>query len=57
MRSLPIMANTGYPVCCDATHSIQMPTSMGNVSGGKEYIPHLVRSFLLAVLIVYLWKL
>ena len=45
MRSLPIMANTGYPVCYDATHSIQMPTSMGNVSGGqREYIPHLVRS-------------
>ena len=45
MRSLPIMADTGYPVCYDATHSIQMPTSMGNVSGGqREYIPHLVRS-------------
>ncbi len=45
MRSLPIMADTGYPVCFDATHSIQMPTSMGNVSGGqREYIPHLVRS-------------
>jgi len=36
MRSLPIMADTGYPVCYDATHSIQMPTSMGNVSGGQR---------------------
>lgn len=45
MRCFPIMAETGYPVCFDATHSIQMPTSMGNISGGqREYIPHLVRS-------------
>ena len=45
MRSLPIMSETGYPVCYDATHSIQMPTSMGNISGGqREFIPHLVRS-------------
>lgn len=44
-RSLPIMAETGYPVCFDATHSIQMPTSMGNISGGqREFIPHLVRA-------------
>ncbi len=34
-RSLPIMAMTGYPVCFDATHSVQMPTSMGNISGGQ----------------------
>ena len=45
MRCLPIMAETGYPVCFDATHSIQLPTSMGNVSGGqREFIPHLVRA-------------
>ena len=45
MRSLPIMSETGYPVCYDATHSIQMPTSMGNISGGqREFIPPLVRS-------------
>ncbi len=45
MRCLPIMSETGYPVCYDATHSIQMPTSMGNISGGqREFIPHLVRS-------------
>ena len=45
MRCLPIMGKTGYPVCYDATHSIQMPTSMGNISGGqREFIPHLVRS-------------
>lgn len=45
MRALPIMAETGYPVCFDATHSIQMPTSMGNISGGqREFIPYLVRA-------------
>lgn len=45
MRSFPIMAETGYPVCFDATHSIQLPTSMGNISGGqREFIPYLVRA-------------
>lgn len=45
MTCFPIMAYTGYPVCFDATHSIQLPTSMGNISGGqREFIPHLVRS-------------
>lgn len=45
MTCLPIMARTGYPVCFDATHSIQLPTSMGNISGGqREFIPCLVRA-------------
>ncbi|PPR41507.1 MAG: 2-dehydro-3-deoxyphosphooctonate aldolase [Alphaproteobacteria bacterium MarineAlpha5_Bin12] len=45
MRCFPIMSETGYPVCFDATHSVQLPTSMGNISGGqREYIPSLVRS-------------
>jgi 2-dehydro-3-deoxyphosphooctonate aldolase (KDO 8-P synthase) len=45
MRCFPIMSETGYPVCYDATHSIQMPTSMGNISGGqREFIPSLVRA-------------
>lgn len=45
MTGLPIMARTGYPVCFDATHSIQLPTSMGNISGGqREFIPYLVRA-------------
>ncbi|MBO6788898.1 MAG: 3-deoxy-8-phosphooctulonate synthase [Dinoroseobacter sp.] len=45
MTCFPIMAQTGYPVCFDGTHSIQMPTSMGNISGGqREFIPHLVRA-------------
>lgn len=45
MTCFPIMAETGYPVCFDATHSVQMPTSMGTISAGqRQYIPHLVRS-------------
>ena len=45
LRCFPIMAETGYPVCFDATHSIQLPTSMGDISGGqREFIPHLVRA-------------
>ncbi len=45
MKSFPIMLESGYPVCYDATHSIQMPTSAGNISGGeREFIPYLVRA-------------
>ena len=45
LRCFPIMMETGYPVCFDATHSVQLPTSMGNISGGqREYIPYLVRA-------------
>ena len=45
MRSLAIMRETGYPICFDATHSVQQPTSMGDISGGqREFIPHLVRA-------------
>ena len=45
MRSLAIMKETGYPICFHATHSVQQPTSMGDISGGqREFIPHLVRA-------------
>ena len=57
LRSLPIMNETGYPVCYDATHSIQMPTSMGNISGGqREYIPYLVRQPQQVDFIQFLWR-
>ena len=36
MRSLPILANTGYPVIIDATHSIQIPGGLGSSSGGQR---------------------
>jgi len=45
MTCFPIIQKTGYPVCFDATHSVQLPTSMGNISGGqREFIPYLVRA-------------
>jgi 2-dehydro-3-deoxyphosphooctonate aldolase (KDO 8-P synthase) len=45
MRSLPIMASTGYPVVFDATHSVQQPGGMGAVSGGdREMVPYLARA-------------
>jgi 2-dehydro-3-deoxyphosphooctonate aldolase (KDO 8-P synthase) len=46
-RALPIMAETGYPVVMDATHSVQMPGGMGKSSGGKrEYVEPLARAAL-----------
>lgn len=45
MRSLPIMARTGYPVVFDATHSVQQPGGLGNVSGGdREMVAYLARA-------------
>tara|TARA_B100000989_G_scaffold295758_1_gene277449 strand:+ start:573 stop:1397 length:825 start_codon:yes stop_codon:yes gene_type:complete len=45
MRSLPIMAKTGYPVVFDATHSVQQPGGLGDKSGGqREYVPILSRA-------------
>ena len=45
MRSLPIMAKSGYPVVFDATHSVQQPGGMGNKSGGqREFVEHLARA-------------
>ena len=45
MRALPIMAETGYPVVFDATHSVQQPGGQGSSSGGqREYAPVLARA-------------
>ena len=45
MRSLPIMAGTGYPVVFDATHSVQQPGGMGERSGGdRAMVPYLARA-------------
>lgn len=46
-RSLPIMAETGYPVVFDATHSVQEPGGQGGSSGGKRaYASPLARAAL-----------
>jgi 2-dehydro-3-deoxyphosphooctonate aldolase (KDO 8-P synthase) len=36
MRSLPILASTGFPVVFDATHSVQQPGGNGTSSGGER---------------------
>jgi len=47
MRSLPILAETGYPVVYDATHSVQQPGGQGGRSGGqREFAPVLARAAL-----------
>jgi 2-dehydro-3-deoxyphosphooctonate aldolase (KDO 8-P synthase) len=45
MRSLPIMARTGWPVIMDATHAVQEPGGQGAASGGRrEFAPVLARA-------------
>lgn len=45
MRSLPIMAETGYPVVFDATHSVQQPGGKGDCSGGeRRFVSALARA-------------
>ena len=45
MRALPIMAETGYPVVFDATHSVQSPGGKGNATGGdRKMVPPLARA-------------
>ncbi len=45
MRSLPIMARTGWPIIMDATHSVQQPGGQGGSSGGqREFAPVMARA-------------
>ena len=45
MRALVEMRETGCPVVFDATHSVQLPGSMGGSSGGqREYVAPLARA-------------
>lgn len=49
MRAIPIMQKFHYPVCFDATHSVQKPGGLGGLSGGEsEFIPVLAKSALAA---------
>jgi len=46
-RALPAMANTGWPVVFDATHSVQQPGGQGGTSGGQRaFVPVLARAAL-----------
>jgi len=45
MRALPILAETGYPVVFDATHSVQQPGGHGTSTGGeRRFVPALARA-------------
>ncbi|WP_435141196.1 3-deoxy-8-phosphooctulonate synthase [Pseudopelagicola sp. nBUS_19] len=45
MRALPRMAQSGYPVVMDATHSVQQPGGQGESSGGqREFAPVMARA-------------
>jgi len=45
MRALPVLAETGFPVVFDATHSVQQPGGQGTSSGGeRRYVPVLARA-------------
>ena len=45
MRSIPVMQALGFPVCFDATHSVQLPGGLGKSSGGqREFIPVLAKA-------------
>ncbi len=45
LRSLPILARTGYPVIMDATHAVQEPGGQGTRSGGQRaFAPVLARA-------------
>ena len=45
LRALPILAELGYPVVFDATHSVQQPGGQGTQSGGeRRFVPVLARA-------------
>jgi 2-dehydro-3-deoxyphosphooctonate aldolase (KDO 8-P synthase) len=45
MRSIPLMQKLGYPVCFDATHSVQLPGGQGETTGGqREFIQPLAQA-------------
>jgi 2-dehydro-3-deoxyphosphooctonate aldolase (KDO 8-P synthase) len=45
MRSLAIMREFGYPVCFDATHSVQLPGAGGDKSSGqRQFVAPLARA-------------
>lgn len=44
-RAIPIMQKMGFPVCFDATHSVQLPGGLGHATGGqREFIAPLAKA-------------
>lgn len=49
MRSFPAMREFGFPVCYDASHSVQLPGGLGTATDGqRHYIPALSSAALAA---------
>jgi 2-dehydro-3-deoxyphosphooctonate aldolase (KDO 8-P synthase) len=49
MRAFPMIQEEGVPLIFDATHSVQLPSAAGGVSGGqRQYIPTLTRAAIAA---------
>jgi 2-dehydro-3-deoxyphosphooctonate aldolase (KDO 8-P synthase) len=45
VRAVPILKELGFPVCVDASHSVQRPGARGTASGGDAaFIPHVARA-------------
>ncbi|MDY7035360.1 MAG: 3-deoxy-8-phosphooctulonate synthase [Thermodesulfobacteriota bacterium] len=45
IRSIPVIMGLGFPVVFDATHSVQLPGSIGTSSGGqREFVEYLARA-------------
>lgn len=45
MRAIPIMQRLGFPVCFDASHSVQLPGGCGTSSGGEvEFVEVLAKA-------------
>lgn len=45
IRSIPVITGFGFPVVFDATHSVQLPGSIGTSSGGqREFVEYLARA-------------
>lgn len=48
-RSIPMIQDEGVPLIFDATHSVQLPSASGGISGGlRQYIPNLTRAAIAA---------
>lgn len=49
MRAIPIMQRLGFPVCFDASHSVQIPGGCGTSSGGEvEFVEILAKAAIAA---------
>lgn len=45
MRAIPLMQELGFPVCFDASHSVQLPGGAGTSSSGqRQFIPPLAKA-------------